>query len=749
MDAAHQAQLPALAGAQKNKPSEFEMVIQGGMLDALGINMYSTLAKSMVEFVANSHDSEAGHVNISIPFDRILAARAKVRADAKSAVAEGSMEPFTVLLLPLPSDIDIVISDNGHGMDPTDVQNKFLPVNRKRRLDNSSGKESNLNSETGKRRVMGRKGLGKLAGFGVAEKIIIKTKRAEDDFWTVFEMDYAKLSEAPNLGGVPIPAKYETGAIGEQGTTIILSRLRCDALKRGEADLRTTLNQNFFGIRSEDFAIKINGDTLSSPPLEYAFTFPIERPHNGFARSDVEVPEVGNITFDYVVKFRNPGDSLKNDQRGARIYCHNRLAAGPSLFGLPSGVHNFHGQDYMECIVQADQLDEIGVDLVSTDRTQLKGESEVVIAFMDRITDILRLALNAHYKFKEGIVDQEIIDKNPGWLRLVDSMDKKTREPAKKLLRTLGSQFGVGSTEFNEIAPLVMNTMNAGEVLVRLIEVGSSAKEISEITLALRDLAEVEKSQALTIFRGKLSAIHALRQLINKGEEEWRKKQFEEELHSLLKKNPWLIRQEFSNHLTSNQTLETLCSELAKALGVDHFAEDTPKKADLRPDLVFLMNDPNFHELVVVELKSPTIPLEIGHLTQLMGYISDAEAWIKRKFQHDVRVTGYLIGTREKPEKRTRDAITLENQIAKAGPTTEWRVFDLHELLRNTEGAHADMIKAIENDLGEDHVLIIPKGSTPTISAPSKTNEEATLTALAPAESSTATVEASPSEAAV
>ncbi|OMG51674.1 hypothetical protein BJN45_17300 [Azonexus hydrophilus] len=712
------------ATCSKEKPNEFEMVIQGGMLDALGINMYSTLAKSMVEFVANSHDSEAGYVNISIPFDRILSARALVRAEAKKAVAAGKMEPFTVLLLPLPDDIKIEITDDGHGMDPADVQHKFLPVNRKRRLDNGSGKESNLNSESGKRKVMGRKGLGKLAGFGVAEKITIKTKRAEDDFWTVFEMDYAKLSEAPNLAGVTIPATYQTGTPAEKGTIITLSRLRCDALKRGETDLRSTLNQNFFGIRSEDFAIKINGNTLSTPPVEYSFTFPTERPHDGFARTVVEVEEVGNIAFDYVVKFRTPGDSLKNDQRGARIYCHNRLAAGPSLFGLPSGVHNFHGQDYMECIVQADQLDEIGVDLVSTDRTQLKGESEVVIAFMDRITDILRRALNAHYKFKEGIVDQEIVEKNPGWLRLVDSMDKKTREPAKKLLRTLGSQFGVGSREFNEIAPLVMNTMNAGEVLVRLIEVGTSAKEINEIAAALLDLAEVEKSQALTIFRGKLSAIHALRQLINKGKEEWRKKQFEEELHTLLKRNPWLIRQEFSNHLTSNQTLETLCSELANELGVDHFAEDSPKKANLRPDLVFLMNDPNFHELVIVELKSPTIPLEIDHLTQLMGYISDAEAWIKRKFHHDVRVTGYLIGTREEPEKRTRDAITLENQIAKAGPTTEWKVYDLHELLRNTEGAHADMIKAIENDLGEDHVLIIPKSPTALASASSDENAE-------------------------
>ncbi|MBR8048668.1 MULTISPECIES: ATP-binding protein [Burkholderia] len=697
----------AVSARAKAQPQNFDMVIQGGMLDALGINMYSTLAKSMVEFVANAYDGEATFVDVTIPFDRIAAARNAVRAQAKDAVANGTMDPFTVLLLPLPDDIQIVITDDGHGMDPEDVRGKFLPVNRKRRLD-GDGKEKNLHSENRRRKVMGRKGLGKLAGFGVAEKVTVKTKRAEDEFWTVFEMDYAELSSAPNLGSVKIPATYPHGVIGEKGTIITLSRLRCDALKRGSDDLQHTLHQNFFGVRVEDFSIKVNGKPLDTPSIEYDFIYPPEenRTHDGFARDEVKVDDVGSLQFDYVVKFRKAGDSLRSDQRGARIYCHNRLAAGPSLFRLPSGVHNYHGQDYMECIVQADILDELGIDLVSTDRTQLKGESELVIAFIDRITDILRLALNAHYKHKDQAVEQQIKTQKSNWLRIIERMDKKTREPARKLLKTLGTQFGVGSKEFEEIAPLVMDTMNAGEVLVRLIEIGTNPADLPAIADALRDLAEVEKSQALTIFRGRREAINALRQLADRGEEEWRKKQFEAELHSLLKKYPWLIRQEFSRHVTSDETLEKTCSELAKELEVDHFSVDNPKKPDLRPDLVFLMNDPQVHEVCVVELKSPSIPLEIGHLTQLQGYISDVEAWLNRKFNHPIAVTGYLIGTREKPEKRTRDAQTLENQISKAGPNTEWKVYDLRELIRNTEMAHAEIIGALEKDLGEDHILL-------------------------------------------
>lgn len=704
--------LPA-SQPENTKPGSFQMRIQGGMLDALGINMYSTIAKSMVEFVANAYDGEANSVNITIPFDEIATARAVVRAHAKIEVDAGRAEPFTVLLAALPDNLQIVISDDGHGMSPADISTKFLPVNRKRRLD-ADGKEKILKSETGKRKVMGRKGLGKLAGFGVAEKVTIRTKRVEDNFWTTFVLDYAELSQSNNLGAVSIPASYETDTVGASGTTITLSRLRCDALKRGQDDLQHTLLQNFYGVRPEDFQMKVNDTPLKQPEVAYEFTYPEQRT-NGFANDIIEVEDLGKLNFQYVVQFRKAGDSLRSDLRGARIYCHNRLAAGPSLFRLASGVHNFHGQDYLECVVQADELDELGVDFVSTDRSELKAESELVIKFIDRITEILKQSLAAHYKHKEGVVQQRIQEEQPRIVRMIDSLDKKSREPARKLLQSLGSQFGVGSREFNEIAPLFMNTVNTGQVLVRLIEVGATATEINDIADALYELGEVEKSQSLTVFRGRRQAITALQRLAQRGEDEWKKKQFEGELHDLLKENPWLIRQEFSRHVTSDERLETVCSELAKYLGIDHFAEDNPKDKNLRPDLVHLMSDVNASEIIVIELKSPSIPLIAENLEQLEGYMNDIEGWMTKKHGKPVSVKGFLIGTKEPEEGRTRGAKTLDYRITKAGPDTLWKVYDLRELIKQTEAAHADIINALEKDLGEEHVLVPnTASSTPT-----------------------------------
>ncbi|SEF30193.1 ATP-binding protein [Variovorax sp. NFACC27] len=209
------------------KPDEFSLAIQGGMLEALGINMYTTLGKCLVEFVANSYDSNAPKVEITIPFDEIETQRLalkeadkKAKAEAKKTEAEAkktsvgtpsssaahdtpvtaisgmSIAPPDVSLYKktLPGELSIEIRDYGHGMSPADIAQKFLPINRHRRAD-ASGQETNLKSEGGKRAVMGRKGLGKLAGFGIAGQVIVKTKRAGDNFATIFTLDSAELAK--------------------------------------------------------------------------------------------------------------------------------------------------------------------------------------------------------------------------------------------------------------------------------------------------------------------------------------------------------------------------------------------------------------------------------------------------------------------------------------------------------------------------------------------------------------------------
>jgi hypothetical protein len=241
------------------RPDSFTMPIQGGMLEALGINMYTTLGKCLVEFLANAYDGEATRVEVSIPTGRIAEARAAIRQEAKRKVAAGTADRFTVLLDPLPQDISVTITDDGHGMTWQDVQHKFLPLNRKRRAD-ATGAERNLRSESGRRFVMGRKGLGKLAGFGAAEHVQIRTKRVGETFATIISLEDRVLKAAENVTEVPIPACYEEGlGLDEHGTCVTLSGLKSDAVKEGIETLEEAIAEAFNAIRPEEMSIIVNG----------------------------------------------------------------------------------------------------------------------------------------------------------------------------------------------------------------------------------------------------------------------------------------------------------------------------------------------------------------------------------------------------------------------------------------------------------------------------------------------------------
>lgn len=77
----------------------------------------------------------------------------------------------------------IIITDDGCGMSFSEINNSFLVIGRNRRKNNSGN-----NGLTNKgRKVTGRKGLGKLATFGIATHIEIQT--VKDGKENIFAMD--------------------------------------------------------------------------------------------------------------------------------------------------------------------------------------------------------------------------------------------------------------------------------------------------------------------------------------------------------------------------------------------------------------------------------------------------------------------------------------------------------------------------------------------------------------------------------
>ena len=134
-------------------PRPFRMTIDLNVLNHLGINLYSNNPAVLAEAVANAWDADAENVDVTI--------------DAASG--------------------RVVIEDDGHGMSSDDINAKFLRVGRRRRDDEPLTTKH-------RRPVMGRKGIGKLSLFSIADTIEVQSAR--NDVQAGFVMSRPAIEEA-------------------------------------------------------------------------------------------------------------------------------------------------------------------------------------------------------------------------------------------------------------------------------------------------------------------------------------------------------------------------------------------------------------------------------------------------------------------------------------------------------------------------------------------------------------------------
>lgn len=122
--------------------SPFEMRFDPQTIKHLGLRMYSTLAPALAEIISNSYDADATNVIMTLIEDK------------------GNPK-------------EIRIEDDGEGISYEGINNKFLVIGRNRRDDDGDKPSAKY-----KRMPTGKKGLGKLALFGLAKTITVTTVQA-------------------------------------------------------------------------------------------------------------------------------------------------------------------------------------------------------------------------------------------------------------------------------------------------------------------------------------------------------------------------------------------------------------------------------------------------------------------------------------------------------------------------------------------------------------------------------------------
>ncbi len=209
----------------------YKMTLSLNVLNHLGINLYSNIPAVVSEVVANCWDADAEVVGITIGKD------------------------------------EIVITDDGCGMTYDDINNKYLCVGYNRR-------EQPKEAVTKKGRpVMGRKGIGKLSLFSIANVIEIQTMK--DGSRNGFVMSATKIQnqlkdKENNIGEYHPDALPENKiTINKQGTRVTIRDLKRGTTTTANA-LKKRLARRFSIIGDEyKFKVNINGNPIGIKDRDY------------------------------------------------------------------------------------------------------------------------------------------------------------------------------------------------------------------------------------------------------------------------------------------------------------------------------------------------------------------------------------------------------------------------------------------------------------------------------------------------
>ena len=337
---------------EPNSEPKLRLRYHGRILDHLGIQLYQSPVAALAELIANSWDADAECVEIVLP----------THMDDKAV---------------------ITVTDDGHGMTFQECQDRYLNVGYGRRGDRLDERTPSKN-----RPVLGRKGIGKLAGFGIAEKIEVATVSGRTGEKTVFEMDIKELRSCEYVdteaGEVSVieHLEPEDGRRSEAGTRVTLRNLNL-ARKISPEPFRESMSRRFLlHTRVDDFSVRVDGVAL--PDNDHIagveFSFPADY-RNDETPSDLCIDERDwgqeTLADGQLIRWRISffADPIGDEElRGIAVFAKGKLAQSPFFFLSGRGLTGSHGQQYLSGRVEADYLDLFPTDLFAPERHRISWD---------------------------------------------------------------------------------------------------------------------------------------------------------------------------------------------------------------------------------------------------------------------------------------------------------------------------------------------------------------------------------------
>ncbi len=660
-----------------NEPEFLELGFHGRIIEHIGIQMYQSPTAALAEIVSNAWDADATQVDINFDF----------QSDQKK-------------------DWKITISDNGNGMTKAECQTKFLSVGYNRR--EADGPTARTKKK--RRPLMGRKGIGKFAGFGIARYIQISTTSHETYENTAFELDQLVIRQGDSYistDKLKIEVKNKTVPQSEPSGTVITLKDLALSKRISEQQFRESLARRFI-INStvDEFVVTVNGvemsDDVSSLGVDMSFPQDLSEDDKINRKVDIDADGWGTERLEsgkevrWRVQFFK--DLVKNEELfGITIFAHKKLAQRPFMFNLSGGLASQAGPEYMSGKVIADWVDEFGEDVISTERQRLRWEHPEVAELQTWGQALIRRLLSV-WKQKRNQEKMQMLEKRVGTfaerLKALGSEASTVRTALAKLAQVEK----LSADQFSDLGSAVLLAWESGR-LKGLIEKIAHTNEMNEAELVsiLTEANAITALHTAETVNAKLQAIRGLEARISKRE-------LENAVRDYIAKNPWLISPRWETFAKETR-LSKICEQATQEAYDDN--PDFNKRVDL-----ILSSD---RQLLLLEFMRPGITLDSDHLYRFGLYMNIIQEHIEQNTALGLdTISGYIVADRlaKKPgharqlkemASAGRYAMDWETLVQQA--KAQWKEFLVHVKERSPDDAR---LRAIGNteDSGDNVVSL-------------------------------------------
>ncbi|HEX6700521.1 MAG TPA: ATP-binding protein [Gaiellaceae bacterium] len=497
--------------AQAATPPEgdhpYEMTVELSVLESLGINLYSNAAAVLSELVANAYDADATRVEI----------RWKQSGER------------------------IVVSDNGIGMTVEQINKRFLTVGYKKRVVEGSF------SPIWNRPFMGRKGIGKLSVFSIAETVSVYTT-TEIGPSHGLQIKVSKLEEAIRAkekyypDPLDVPPEYEV-----RGTFLVLDDLKTKRASLTAAALRKRLARRFDVLNqpSEDqggFHIYVNAkpitweDRQELKKLEFIWEFGTQSlpkhalPPNVtrfILANDLVTQGTDWRVRGWIGTARKPTDLTSDEEAGSLKNIIVLARKRPIQEGIVEKLDfsRLFG-NYVTGQIEADFLDLDGdyEDIATTDRQRLIEDDERVVALQKFLRDAFVKAADEWSDARPKKEAKETLERYPRLRAWVDARPSWQKGSAETMIGTIASiELEKGRPETDRTSLLRSGVLAFERIGLR--ETAEELERLSTITATdlLRLLGQQDTYEAglwVDILRSRVEAISQFRNLTKANEKE-------------------------------------------------------------------------------------------------------------------------------------------------------------------------------------------------------------------------------------